>query len=63
MPEERSGVAQVALDEMVQVCMVVPMASKPLPWESKELAALTVYAQEVQKDFIKAASRCGCPGF
>jgi hypothetical protein len=52
--------ARVALDEMVQFCMVVPMASKPLPWESKELAALTMYAQEVQKGFIKAAAANPC---
>ena len=60
MPLQRAGMPQVHLDEMVQVCMVIPMASKPLPWTSKELAALTAYAHEVQKDFIKAAAANPC---
>jgi hypothetical protein len=56
MPLQRAGLPQVHLDEMVQFCMMVPMASKPLPWRSKELAALTTYAQEVQKEFIKTVA-------
>jgi hypothetical protein len=36
------------------------MASKPLAWESKELAALTAYAGEVQQGFIKAAAANPC---
>jgi cytochrome c len=60
MTEQRAGLKQVSLDEMVQFCMVVPMASKPLAWDSKELAALTAYAGEVQKGFIKAAAANPC---
>jgi hypothetical protein len=60
MPQQRAGLQQVSLDEMVQFCMVVPMASKPLPWNSRELAALTAYAGEVQKDFIKTAAANPC---
>jgi cytochrome c len=60
MPRQRAGLSQVALDEMVQVCMVIPMASRPLAWASKELAALTAYAGEVQKNFIKAAAANPC---
>lgn len=45
---------RVYLDEMVQACMVMPMAAKPLPWNSKELADLTAYVSELQKTFKPA---------
>jgi cytochrome c len=51
MAEEKGGLKKVALDEMVQFCMVAPMAAKPLAWNSRELAALTAYTGEVQKTF------------
>lgn len=51
MAREKGGVKQVHADEMVQFCMVVPMAAKPLPWDSRQLAALTAYTLEVQKKF------------
>lgn len=51
MVKEQAGLAQIRVDEMVQVCMVVPMASRPLPWGSRELAALTAYVGELQKKF------------
>lgn len=57
MVSEKVGVEQVSLDEMIQVCMIVPMASRPLPWDSKELAALTAYAAEVQRQFKPGAPR------
>jgi cytochrome c len=60
MAQQRAGVQQVDLDEMVQFCMVVPMASQPLAWESKELAALTAYSRQVQQEFIRAAAANPC---
>ena len=51
MTDERAGVRSVHLDEMVQFCMVAPMAAKPLPWNSKKLAALTAYTATLQKGF------------
>ncbi|MDQ7016213.1 MAG: cytochrome c peroxidase [Gammaproteobacteria bacterium] len=51
MANEQAGVKKVELDEMVQFCMVVPMASNPLPWDSTKLAALTAYTAELQKTF------------
>jgi len=51
MTDDRAGVKSVHLDEMVQFCMVVPMASKTLPWNSKKLAALTAYSASLQKGF------------
>lgn len=51
MTDDRAGVKAVHLDEMVQFCMVVPMAAKPFPWNSKKLAALTAYTATLQKGF------------
>ncbi|SFR66287.1 Di-haem cytochrome c peroxidase [Marinobacter daqiaonensis] len=45
------GLDQVTLDEMVQVCMVAPMAAQPLEWDSEELAALTEYMRVEQENF------------
>jgi len=58
MPRDRAGLKRVQADEMVQFCMVVPMAAEPLPWESKELAALTAYTVELQKTFKPSANPC-----
>jgi len=51
MAKEQLGRGKVHLDEMVQACMVMPMEAKPLPWESKELAALVAYLRLQQKSF------------
>ena len=53
MAKEKAGTSEVQLDEMIQFCMVVPMEAKPLPWNSRDLAALTAYAGELQKAFRK----------
>ncbi|MEW9900888.1 cytochrome c peroxidase [Chitinivorax sp. PXF-14] len=54
MARDQLGRKSVYLDEMVQACMVMPMATKPLPWNSKELADLTAYVAELQKTFKPA---------
>lgn len=51
MAQDQLGRRTVHLDEMIQACMVMPMAAKPLPWDSKELAGLTAYLQTLQKTF------------
>ena len=51
MANEQLGRKTVHLDEMIQGCMVMPMAATPLPWDSKELAGLTAYLLTVQKTF------------
>lgn len=56
MPKERAGVNKIALDEMVQFCMVAPMAAKPFAWDSRELAALTAYADTLHKHFKPVAA-------
>lgn len=55
MAQDKVGMKTVHLDEMIQACMLMPMAAKPLPWDSKELAALTAYTQTVQKTFKPGA--------
>lgn len=54
MAKDQLGIQTIHLDEMVQACMVMPMAAKPLPWDSKELADLTAYMAQVQKTFKPA---------
>ncbi len=53
------GIKEMTAEEMVQFCLVQPMASKTLAWDSKELAALTAYTLEVQKGFNPCAATGG----
>ena len=48
-----ADLAEVNAAEMVQLCMVVPMAAKPLAWDSEELAALAAYTEDVQQPEFK----------
>jgi len=52
MARSKSGLESIDAEQMVQFCMVVPMKSEPLAWDSRELAALTAYVEDVeQKNF------------
>ena len=51
MAKERAGVEQVNAAEMVNFCMLVPMAAEPLPWDSRQLAALTAYVEHLQPSY------------
>ncbi len=51
MAANQGGMQSINLDEMIQFCILVPMAGKPLPWDSRELAALTAYTASLQKSF------------
>lgn len=51
MARDQLGRKKVYLDEMIQACMLMPMAAKPLPWDSHELAALVAYVEQQQKTF------------
>ena len=53
MAKDLGGLDSVNAETMVQFCMVVPMAAKPLPWDSKDLAALTAYVEAQQSAFSK----------
>jgi cytochrome c len=60
MPQAMAGMSEIDLDEMVQLCMVVPMAADPLGWDSRELAALTAYTAEVQKSYMDMVAANPC---
>jgi len=62
MADEQGGIKKIELDEMVQLCLLSPMAGKTLPWDSKELAALVAYTAEQQKTFKPSggAPKTGC---
>lgn len=51
MADDQAGIQSIHLDEIVQFCLISPMAGKPLPWDSKELAALTAYTATQQATF------------
>lgn len=51
MADQRAGVKAVNAAEMVNFCMLVPMAAEPLPWTSRELAALTAYVEHLQPGY------------
>ena len=61
MADDQAGVKLVHLDEMVQFCLLVPMAVQPFPWDSKELAALTAYTAKQQKTFQATAKKPANP--
>ncbi|MDP7357594.1 MAG: cytochrome c peroxidase [Pseudomonadales bacterium] len=62
MVKERAGLNKpISAEQMVQFCMVVPMATNPLMWRSKELAALTAYVEDVsQPTFAKTSVANPC---
>ncbi len=47
MAKNMSGLESIDAEQMVQFCMIVPMKAEPLPWDSKELAALAAYIEDV----------------
>lgn len=55
MVRERFGLKSVQLDEMIQACLLMPMAAQPLPWDSRALAALVAHARSMQKSFKPGA--------
>ncbi len=58
MAKERAGVSgSLQADEFVQFCMLAPMASKPLAWDSRELAALAAYVVDVKQKGYRAAMK------
>jgi hypothetical protein len=56
MPKQMAGVAQVNAAEMVNFCMLTPMASEPLAWDSEELAALAAWVEHIRPGYVPAAS-------
>ena len=60
MPAEQGGVDEVNAAEMVQFCMLVPMATDPLAWESTELAALAAYVEDIRPGYKPAGAANPC---
>jgi len=56
MPKQMAGVAQVNAAEMVNFCMLTPMASEPLAWDSEELAALAAWVEHIRPGYVRGAS-------
>ncbi|MBL1417091.1 MAG: hypothetical protein COB27_009460, partial [Moritella sp.] len=53
MAEDMSGLTSIDAEQMVQFCMLQPMQAEMFAWDSKELAALTLYVEKVvQVEFI-----------
>lgn len=61
MPYQQAGVEQVNAAEMVQFCMMVPLGSEPLPWDSEQLAALTAYVENIQPGYQPVAGGAANP--
>lgn len=63
MVAAQAGISSaITAEQMVQFCMVVPMAAKPLGWGSRELAALTAYVEETSQPgfaMMPRANPCG----
>jgi len=51
MPYAQGGVREVSAAEMVQFCMIVPMANEPLDWKSGDLASLTAYVESIRPGY------------
>jgi hypothetical protein len=45
----------VTLDQMINFCMINPMKADPLPYDSKEMTALSAYFQNVSLKEVKSA--------
>ncbi len=58
MARKKLGVDRALFaDEVVQLCLLVPMKGQPLAWDSRELAALTAYVADVKQKAFMAAPR------
>jgi len=53
MGSDAANLKSVTAENMVQLCMIAPMEAAPLPWDSKELKALTSYVEQVRTEFAK----------
>ena len=62
MPSQMAGVGKIYADEMAQFCMVVPMQSKPLAWNSRQIKALTSYTIALQRSFNPCAAKKASAG-
>ena len=47
MASGKASLDEITSEQMVQLCMKVPMKAEALPWDSRELAALSAYIDDV----------------
>jgi len=58
MASNMAGLDEITTEQMVQLCMMVPMKAEPLAWDSRELAALSAYIDDVvQPRFAQGQNR------
>lgn len=55
MARDRAGLDEITAETMVQLCMIVPMGADPLPWGSRELAALAAFVKDERARFAERA--------
>ncbi len=55
MPHQQAGLDKVNAAEMVQFCMLAPMAAEPLDWDSRELASLAAYVESIRPGYKPVA--------
>ena len=48
----------VTLDQMINFCMVTPMETDPLPWDSVKMTAMASYYKEYVKSYRGAMNPC-----
>lgn len=54
MPYQVAGLDEVNAETMVQFCLAMPMGTAPLPWQSRELAALAAFVEKTQREYAAA---------
>lgn len=53
----KTGLDKITAEGMVQFCMVSALGTKPLPWDSETLAALTAFVLERHKKVVGQSTR------
>jgi cytochrome c peroxidase len=54
MAESKAGLKSVTAEQMVQFCLLMPMGRETaLPWDSRELRALSLHVESLQREFSK----------
>jgi hypothetical protein len=53
----KTGLDKITAEGMVQFCMVSALGTKPLPWDSETLAALTAFVLERHNKVVGKSMR------
>ncbi len=49
----KTGLSRISAEGMVQFCMISAMGTRPLPWDSETLAALTEFVLERHRKVVR----------